>query len=151
LPGLDGLALQEELSARQASLPIVFLTGVGDIAMSVAAMKQGAYDFLTKRADEAVLLDAIRQAVAGQRANLADALAVNALGVRLMSLTPREGEVLRWVIGGALNKQIAAHLGIAEKTVKIHRGRVMEKLAVGSVAELVSLCQQAGVRPLKVS
>jgi two-component system response regulator FixJ len=69
---------------------------------------------------------------------------------RLLSLTPREGEVLRWVIGGALNKQIAAQLGIAEKTVKIHRGRVMEKLAVSSVAELVSLCQQAGVRPLKV-
>jgi FixJ family two-component response regulator len=99
--------------------------------------------------DEAVLLDAIRQALARQRANLADALAVNALRARLVSLTPREWEVLRWVIGGALNKQIAAHLGIAEKTVKIHRGRVMEKLAVGSVAELVSLCQQAGVRPLK--
>jgi FixJ family two-component response regulator len=98
-----------------------------------------------------VLLSAIRQALARQRAHLADALAVNALRARLMSLTPREGEVLRWVIGGALNKQIAAHLGIAEKTVKIHRDRVMEKLTVGSVAELVSLCQQAGVRRFQVS
>ena len=80
---------------------------------------------------------------------LAEALAVDALRARFESLTPREGEVLRCVIGGALNKQIAAQLGIAEKTVKIHRGRVMEKLAVGSVAELVRLCQQAGVWPLK--
>jgi FixJ family two-component response regulator len=117
--------------------------------MSVAAMKQGACDFLTKPVDEAVLLDAIREALARQRAHLGDAVAVNALRARLSSLTPREGEVLRCVIGGALNKQIAAQLGIAEKTVKIHRGRVMEKLAVRSVAELVSLCQQAGVRPLK--
>jgi FixJ family two-component response regulator len=147
MPGLDGLALQAQLSARQASLPIVFLTGVGDIPMSVAAMKQGACDFLTKPVDETVLLAAIRQALARQRADLADTLVVNALRARLMSLTPREWEVLRWVIGGALNKQIAAQLGIAEKTVKIHRGRVMEKLGVGSVAELVSLCQQAGVRP----
>jgi FixJ family two-component response regulator len=150
MPGLDGLALQAQLSARQASLPIVFLTGVGDIPMSVAAMKQGACDFLTKPVDETVLLEAIRQALTRQRAHLGDALAVNALRARLIMLTPREGEVLRWVIGGALNKQIAAHLGIAEKTVKIHRGRVMEKLAVGSVAELVGLCQQAGVEPLKV-
>ena len=142
MPGLDGLALQAELSARQASLPIVFLTGVGDIPMSVAAMKHGASDFLTKPVDETVLLEAIRHSLARQRTHLAER-------ARLMSLTPREGEVLRWVIGGALNKQIAAHLGIAEKTVKIHRGRVMEKLAVGSVAELVGLCQQAGVRPLK--
>jgi FixJ family two-component response regulator len=151
MPGLDGLALQAQLSARQASLPIVFLTGVGDIPMSVAAMKQGACDFLTKPVDETVLLDAIRQALARQRADIADGLAVNALRARLLLLTPREGEVLRWVIGGALNKQIAAQLGIAEKTVKIHRGRVMEKLAVGSIAELVSLCQQAGVRPVQVS
>jgi FixJ family two-component response regulator len=147
MPGLDGLALQAQLSARQASLPIVFLTGVGDIPMSVAAMKQGACDFLTKPVDETVLLAAIRQALARQRADLADTLVVNALRARLMSLTPREWEVLRWIIGGARNKQIAAQLGIAEKTVKIHRGRVMEKLGVGSVAELVSLCQQAGVRP----
>ena len=150
MPGLDGLALQAQLSARQASLPIVFLTGVGDIPMSVAAMKQGACDFLTKPVDETVLLEAIRQALTRQRAHLGDALAVNALRARLILLTPREGEVLRWVIGGALNKQIAAHLGIAEKTVKIHRGRVMEKLAVGSIAELVGLCHQAGVEPLTV-
>jgi FixJ family two-component response regulator len=92
----------------------------------------------------------VRTRLGRQRAHLGDALAVNALRARLILLTPREGEVLRWVIGGALNKQIAAQLGIAEKTVKIHRGRVMEKLAVGSIAELVGLCQQAGVEPLKV-
>jgi FixJ family two-component response regulator len=91
----------------------------------------------------------VRTRLGRQRAHLADALAVNALRARLMSPTPRQGEVLRWVIGGARDKQIAEDLGIAVKTVKIHRGRVMEKLAVGSVAELVGLCQQAGVRPLK--
>ena len=117
--------------------------------VALEALRTEVCDFLTKPVDETVLLAAIRQALARQRADLADMLVVNALRARLSSLTPREGEVLRCVIGGALNKQIAAQLGIAEKTVKIHRGRVMEKLAVGSVAELVRLCQQAGVWPLK--
>ena len=128
MPGVDGLALQAELSARDAGLPIIFLTGHGDIPMSVAAMKQGARDFLTKPVDEVVLLDAVRQALQTHRASLSERLAATAVQERLASLTPREREVLSWVIGGALNKQIAAQLGIAEKTVKIHRGRVMEKM-----------------------
>ena len=133
MPGLDGLALQAELSARDAGLPIIFLTGHGDIPMSVVAMKQGARDFLTKPVDEAVLLDAVRQALQTHRESLSERLAANVVQERLTSLTPREREVLSWVIGGALNKQIAAQLGIAEKTVKIHRGRVMEKMEASSV------------------
>ena len=148
MPGLDGLALQAELSARDAGLPIIFLTGHGDIPMSVAAMKQGARDFLTKPVDEVVLLDAVRQALQTHRESLSERLAANVVQERLTSLTPREREVLSWVIGGALNKQIAAQLGIAEKTVKIHRGRVMEKMEASSVAALVSLCRQAGIQPL---
>lgn len=149
MPELDGLALQREVAARDAELPIVFLTGHGDIPMSVSAMKWGACDFLTKPVDEAVLLDAVGQALQVHRARLADRLAADAVQRRLASLTPRERDVLRWVIGGALNKQIAGHLGIAEKTVKIHRGRVMEKMGVGSVAELVSLCREGGLTPLQ--
>jgi len=140
--------LQAELSARDAGLPIIFLTGHGDIPMSVAAMKQGARDFLTKPVDEVVLLDAVRQALQTHRESLSERLAANVVQERLTSLTPREREVLSWVIGGALNKQIAAQLGIAEKTVKIHRGRVMEKMEASSVAALVSLCRQAGIQPL---
>jgi FixJ family two-component response regulator len=147
MPGLDGLALQSELAARENALSIVFLTGHGDIPMSVSAMKRGACDFLTKPVDDEVLLEAVRQALVKQRADLAERLAVNAARARLASLTPRETEVLRWVIGGALNKQIAAQLGIAEATVKIHRGRVMEKVGVRSVAQLVELCRHVGVEP----
>ena len=148
MPGLDGLALQAELSARDAGLPIIFLTGHGDIPIYVAAMKQGARDFLTKSVDEVVLLDAVRQALQTHRESLSERLAANVVQERLTSLTPREREVLSWVIGGALNKQIAAQLGIAEKTVKIHRGRVMEKMEASSAAALVSLCRQAGIQPL---
>ena len=148
MPGLDGLALQAELSARDAGLPIIFLTGHGDIPIYVAAMKQGARDFLTKSVDEVVLLDAVRQALQTHRESLSERLAANVVQERLTSLTPREREVLSWVIGDALNKQIAAQLGIAEKTVKIHRGRVMEKMEASSVAALVSLCRQAGIQPL---
>ena len=148
MPGLDGLALQAELSARDAGLPIIFLTGHGDIPIYVAAMKQGARDFLTKSVDEVVLLDAVRQALQTHRESLSERLAANVVQERLTSLTPREREVASWVIGGALNKQIAAQLGIAEKTVKIHRGRVMEKMEASSVAALVSLCRQAGIQPL---
>lgn len=147
MPGLDGLALQSRLAARSEALPIVFLTGHGDIPMSVSAMKRGACDFLTKPVDDEVLLEAVRQALVKQRADLAERLAIHAARARLASLTPRETEVLRWVIGGALNKQIAAQLGIAEATVKIHRGRVMEKVGVRSVAQLVELCRHVGFEP----
>ena len=148
MPSLGGMELQAELAARGIDLPVVFLTGHGDIPMTVEAMKQGAVDFLTKPVDEEVLLDAVHQALLRHRAARSERLEVQALQERVASLTPRELEVLRCVITGALNKQIAARLGIAEKTVKIHRARVMEKLGVTSVAELVQSCQHAGVEPL---
>jgi len=145
MPGQDGMALQAYLAVRDVDLPIVFLTGHGDIPMTVEAMKNGAVDFLTKPVDEEVLLDAVRQALLRHRTAQSERLEVQVLRERVASLTPREFEVLRCVITGALNKQIAAHLGIAEKTVKIHRARVMEKLGVTSVAELVQTCQRVGV------
>ncbi len=145
MPDLDGMALQAELAARQVDLPIVFLTGHGDIPMSVRAMKGGAVDFLTKPVDEEVLLCAVRQALVRHRADRTERHVVQALRERLELLTPREQEVLRWVIAGALNKQIAAELGIAEKTVKVHRGQVMRKLGVRTVAELVRTCQRLGI------
>lgn len=148
MPGVDGMELQARLGAKGADLPVIFLTGHGDIPLSVKAMKQGAFDFLTKPVDEEVLLDAVRQARQRRRATRSDRLEVQAVQERLASLTPREQEVLRCVLTGALNKQIAARLGIAEKTVKIHRARVMEKMGAASVAELVPICQRAGVEPL---
>jgi FixJ family two-component response regulator len=145
MPGLDGLALQQALSARGSQLPVLFLTGHGDIPRTVRAMKGGATDFLTKPVDDQVLLAAVRRALeldqAGResRRELADARR------RLATLTPREREVLEGVVAGSLNKQIGGDLGITEKTVKVHRGRVMEKMAVASLAELVRLSGRLGV------
>jgi FixJ family two-component response regulator len=147
MPGIDGLELQSLLEETGQRLPIVFLTGHGDIPMSVRAIKAGAADFLTKPVEEAVLLAAVADAVALHRQNLADVEAAEAICRRIASLTPREHEVMRCIITGAANKQIAAELGIAEKTVKIHRSRVMKKLEVASVAALLLACQQAGVEP----
>ena len=144
----DGLELQTNLAAQGVDLPIVFLTGHGDIPMSVEAMKQGATDFLTKPVDEEVLLNAVHKALECHRVSLSDRQEARSVRVQMESLTPRERDVLRCVISGARNKQIAAHLGIAEKTVKIHRARVMEKTGVSSVAELVQTCQRAGIEPL---
>ena len=147
MPGLDGMDLQALLAERGFDLPIIFLTGHGDIPMSVRAMKRGAFDFLTKPVDEEVLLAAVRQALLRNRADHRGRLEAEALRARLGTLTPREHEVMRRVIAGSLNKQIAAHLGIAEKTVKAHRGQVMRKLGVTTVAELIQACQQAEIRP----
>jgi FixJ family two-component response regulator len=140
MPGLDGLALQEKLARGGFDLPIIFLTGHGDIPMSVRAMKHGASDFLTKPVDEAVLMGAIHKA-------LADQSHAGGIRARVKSLTHREHEVLCHVIAGELNKQIAARLDITEKTVKVHRARAMEKMGVGSLAELVRVCAVAGVDP----
>jgi FixJ family two-component response regulator len=148
MPGLDGMELQAELAARSIELPIVFLTGHGDIPMSVQAIKQGAVDFLTKPVDEEVLLNAVHQALLRYRSLRSEHQEADAVKARLLLLTSRELEVLRGVIAGARNKEIAAHLGIAEKTVKIHRGRVMKKLGVTAVTELVHVCQRAGIQPL---
>jgi FixJ family two-component response regulator len=145
LPGLDGLELQEALADRKEQ--IVFITGYGDVPMCTQAMKAGAVDFLTKPVDEKALLAAVCGALersAEIRKTKAERASARA---KLDRLTPREFEVLQRVIAGLLNKQIAAELGAAEKTVKIHRGRVMEKTGVASVAELVRLAQTAGVAP----
>jgi FixJ family two-component response regulator len=145
MPGIDGLQLQEKLRDHRCAAPIVFLTGHGDIPMSVQALKAGAADFLTKPVDEADLLAAVNEAVRQDRQRRAAAEAVEALQARVACLTPREHEIMRWVITGAMNKEIADRLSIAEKTVKIHRARVMQKLEVASVVELVELCRQAGI------
>jgi FixJ family two-component response regulator len=138
MPGLSGLELQETLVRAARRMPIVFVTGHGDIAMSVKAMKAGAVDFLTKPFDADALLRAVQVAIAK------DVRDADVLG-RVETLTPRETEVLALVVSGLLNKQIAGELGIGEKTVKVHRARVMEKMRAGSVAELVRLADRAGV------
>lgn len=138
MPGMDGLALQQELVSNKLPLGLVFLSGHGDISSSVAAMKHGAVDFLTKPVDEEVLLPAVELAMAGARDQVA-------LTNRFSSLSPRELQVMHRVVNGALNKQIAAELGIAEITVKVHRAHLMEKSGVRSLAELVQLCTKAGI------
>ncbi|RYD81292.1 MAG: response regulator transcription factor [Verrucomicrobiaceae bacterium] len=146
MPGLDGLQLQQILTYRK--VPIVFLTGNGDVPMCVTAMKAGAVDFLTKPVDDTVLIAAVTNALLRSEQERACAAQREAAVARFDALTPREFEVMQYVIAGMLNKQIAGELEAAEKTVKIHRGRVMQKLGVNSVAELVRLAQVAGVRPV---
>ena len=147
LPGLDGLALQRQLAERGRLEQIVFITGHGDIPMGIQAMKRGAIDFLPKPFDDEALLSAVGQALArsAETRRRRDELAQ--IRARISMLTPREFEVFRLVIAGLLNKQIAAELGAALRTIKTHRGRVMHKLGVESVAELVRLAQRAGVTP----
>jgi len=137
MPGLSGLELQRVLLERGSSPPVVFLTGTGCIPSSVKAIRQGAIDFLTKPADDEALLRAVRQALDAERAARRERLELIDLRRRLRELTPREREVLEHVVCGRLNKQIAADLAIAEKTVKVHRARVMEKMQVESLADLV--------------
>jgi FixJ family two-component response regulator len=148
MPGIDGLELQARLQEAGQRVPIVFLTGRGDIPMSVRAIKAGAADFLAKPVDQAVLLAAVTDAVQLHRQRLGEAEGIAAIRRQMASLTPREREVMRCVITGATNKQIAGDLGIAEKTVKIHRARVMKKLEVTSVAALLQACQRAGLAPV---
>jgi FixJ family two-component response regulator len=143
LPGLSGLDLQAALGPRQDTVPIIFITGRGSIPMSVQAMKGGALDFLKKPVDGDLLLESIQRALARSREALARAAEHSDVARRLARLTPREREVLDLVVAGMLNKQIAAELGAAEKTVKVHRGRVMKKMEAGSVADLVRMTQKA--------
>jgi FixJ family two-component response regulator len=145
MPGMNGLELQERLSETGIYLPVVFLTGKGDIPMSVHAMKQGAVDFLVKPVEEAVLFQALRQAIGRQAAEAASRQSRDSVLARLARLSARESEVLEGVLQGRLNKQIAFELGIAEKTVKAHRGKVMEKMEAHTIAELVHLCDTAGI------
>lgn len=149
MPGLSGMDLQAKLSQAETSMPIVFITGHGDIPMSVEAMRKGAVHFLTKPLDDNDLLRAIGDAIQKDRKAKAERAEVQDIRRRLSQLTPREYEILRYVISGMLNKQIAYQLNIAEKTVKIHRGRVMGKLHVDSVAELVRLVEKTGIEPVK--
>jgi len=147
MPGLDGLELQERLATTGAKLGIVFLTGRGDIPASVRAIRAGALDFLTKPVRRDDLLRAVRTALDYAGAQAATAAACAELRARYAQLTPREREVFAHVIAGRLNKVIAADLGTSEQTIKVHRARVMEKLAVDSVAGLVRAAQQLGVTP----
>lgn len=139
LEGMDGLALQERLSSGPMAQPIVFLTGQGDVPASVKAMKGGAVDFLTKPVDAAALLSAIGIALTHDLAARQAGERRKSVETRLASLTLREREVLAHVVAGRLNKQIAGDLGIAEKTIKVHRARVMQKMGVRSLADLVRM------------
>ena len=147
LPGLSGLDLQRELAGTDAPLPIVFITGHGDIPMSVRAMKAGAVEFLTKPFREQDLLDAIRSAIERDRTMRAERYERTQLRSRYASLTPRERDVLARIVGGFLNKQIAAELGTTEATVKEQRAHVMAKMQAGSVAELVRFAARLGITP----
>jgi FixJ family two-component response regulator len=145
MPGLSGLELQETLAATGRRLSIVFVTGHVDVPMSVRAMKRGAADLLTKPFDDKDLLAAIQRAVTKDAEDLGEEARVAKIRERVARLSPRETEVFALVVTGMLNKQIAAALGIGEKTVKVHRARVMEKMRAGSLAELVRLADRVGV------
>ena len=147
MPGQSGLDLQEALAGEALVPPIIFITGHGDVPASVQAMKRGAVEFLTKPVEDSLLIGAIRSAIAKDRGNRLDRAELAALQSRFDTLTPRESEVLRHVISGRLNKQIAADLGTVEKTIKVHRSRLMDKLQVRSVAALVRLAAQAAIPP----
>jgi FixJ family two-component response regulator len=142
LPGPSGLELQAALGESQRAMPIIFITGHGNVPMSVQAMKSGAFDFLQKPFDDQELLGAIQRALDRSREARAENAERAAIGRRVQTLTPREREVLRLVVRGMLNKQIALRLGAAEKTIKVHRGRVMRKMAAESVADLVRMAQR---------
>jgi len=146
MPELSGPELQQALAARRSELPIVFLTGHGDIPTSVQAMKRGAADFLTKPVDEETLLAAIRDALEKDRVLREAREELARIERRLAALTPREREVLERVVDGRLNKQIAAELGTVEKTIKVHRASVMQKMGVRTLADLVRLAGRAGVK-----
>jgi len=142
LPGLNGLELQQRIGAERAHMPIIFISGHGDVPTTVRAMKAGAVEFLTKPFSDEVLLDAIRHAIERSRAALGVEAELRDLRERHASLTAREREVMALVVSGLLNKQAGAQLGISEITVKAHRGKVMEKMKAGSFADLVNIASR---------
>ena len=142
LPGLSGLDLQKRMAEAHVEIPIIFITGHGDIPMTVQAMKAGAVEFLTKPFRDQELLDAIQQGLERDRQAREQRAETEGLRRRFDSLTPREVEVMELMVAGLLNKQIAAELGASETTVKIHRHKVMEKMGAGSLAELVRMAQK---------
>ena len=147
MPGLSGMDLQEKLIRSAYSMPIIFLTGHGEVTMGIQAMKKGAVDFLTKPCDDEQLLAAIHRAIEKAMETRGHFEEAKEILSRIGLLTPREKEIFRHIITGMLNKQIALKLGIAEPTVKIHRGRIMEKLSAESVADLVRMAAKVGIEP----
>ena len=145
LPGLNGLELQKKVAVEGAEIPIIFITGHGDIPKTVQAMKGGAVEFLTKPFNDEVLLTAIRQALERSRIAIAHKVELQELRDRYASLTPRERQVMALVVSGLLNKQVGGELGIAEKTVKAHRGQVMQKMKANSIADLVKMAGRLGL------
>jgi FixJ family two-component response regulator len=146
LPGLSGLDFQVELAHADIHIPIIFVTGHGDIPMTVRAMKAGAVDFLSKPFRDQDILDAVTMAIDRDRKRRTDAKAVADLRAHFETLTPREREVLPMVASGLMNKQIAAEIGLAQITVKIHRGHIMKKMGARSLADLVRMAETLGVR-----
>jgi FixJ family two-component response regulator len=146
LPRLSGFDLQAELNRLGIEIPIIFITGHGDIPMSVQAMKAGAVDFLTKPFRDQEMLDAVRRALGSDQKRRAEEMAQSQMRVLFASLTPRERQIMALVTGGLLNKQIAGKLGISEMTVKIHRGSVMRKMKAKSLADLVMVADKLGIR-----
>ena len=150
LPGMSGLTFQKELARMGVDLPLIFITGHGDIRMSVRAMKAGAVDFLIKPFQEQDLLDAIHAAIARDRERRREALLVSGLRERYATLTARERQIMTLVAVGRANKQIAAALGLSEMTVKVHRGQVMRKMQAGSLPELVRMADRVLVQCLSI-
>jgi FixJ family two-component response regulator len=146
IPGLDGLAAQRALAELHACLPVVFISGHGDIARCVDAMKAGAEDFLAKPFENQALVAAVRSALCRHQRARQVATELSCLRGRVESLSPREREVMALVVSGMLNKQIGYRLGVREKTIKAHRARVMEKMQAASLAELVRMAEKVGVR-----
>jgi FixJ family two-component response regulator len=149
LPDLNGLELQKLIAGDRIDMPIIFITGHGDVPMTVQAMKAGAIEFLMKPFDDEVLLSAIRNAINRSAAVLDDQAELKALRESYESLTPREQEIMRSVVAGMLNKQIGLQLGISEITVKAHRGKVMQKMKADSLAALVKIAVRLGLAPAK--
>jgi len=149
LPDLDGLELQKLIASERTDMPIIFITGHGDVPMTVKAMKGGAVEFLTKPFDDEVLLSAIRHAIKRSAAVLDDQAETSALRSSYESLTPREREVMQLVVAGMLNKQIGLKLGISEVTVKAHRGKMMQKMKAESLADLVKTAVRLGLAPAR--
>lgn len=151
MPGMSGLELQDELLKRNFSIPIIFITGHGTVPMSVRAMKSGAVDFLQKPFEDQELLDAIHHAIEQNRQTRAEQSKIKKFKQRIKTLTEREYDILIPAVSGVLNKEIAHNLELSESTVKTHRSRIMQKMGVGSFAELVRAIEKLGIHPVQIN